>query len=283
MVLALAPSLVAMVWLVYQASWFWRHQPELQFGWIVLVLSVFLLTEVLDELPPMRPRVGIGVGVLYGVGCLALMTFQLYQAAFGTMAAGVMAVAFGAMAVVTANLAQVFGWRAVPRVAFPFYFLLIALPLPSFAQNLVVSRLQLLVASLNAEVLNLVGIPAMRRGSVIELTTGLVGVDDACSGFRSLQSSIMAGLFIGFVLFRSWGWCLLLGVLSVALAVVGNLGRTFFLCREGALKGVDAVRGVHDAAGWSVMIFTALGVALIAWGLNRVRTAPAETLSGRVS
>ena len=93
----------------------------------------------------------------------------------------------------------------------------------------------------------------------------------------------MAGLFIGFVLFRSWGWCLLLGILSVALAVVGNLGRTFFLCREGARKGVDAVRGVHDAAGWSVMIFTALGVALIAWGLNRVRSAPAETLSGRVS
>lgn len=270
---ALAPAACATAWLVYQASWFWRHQPDLQFGWIVLLLSMFLLSEVQDDLPPLRPRWTVGVAVLYGLGFLSMLLFQMYQAAFGTMAASLMALAFGAMAVVTANIVQMFGWRVVPRVAFPFYFLLIALPLPSFAQSLVVSRLQMLVATLNEDLLNLVGIPAIRRGSVIELTTGMVGVDDACSGFRSLQSSIMAGLFIGFILFRNWSWCLLMGLSAVLLAVVGNLGRTFYLCREGALKGVSAVQGVHDAAGWSVMAFTAVGVAGIAWGLNRVRTA----------
>jgi len=261
----LLPSWVAVGWLAWQASWYWSHKPEMSFGWIVVILCGFLITEVAPSLPPLRLKWSLPAVVLSVLGLAALILFQLYQAAFGTMPASLMALAFGSMAIVTANILHAYGPSALGTLGFAFYFLLIALPLPSFIQGLVISNLQNFVAAIDEELLNLIGIPAQRVGSIIELSTGKVGVDDACSGFRSLQSSIMAALFIGFLIFRSWGWRIALGLLAVALAILGNLGRTFYLCYQGAANGTESVRGVHDAAGWSVMLFTAVGVGLAAW------------------
>jgi exosortase len=261
----LLPSWVAAGWLAYQASWYWSHNPDMNFGWIVLLLCGFLVTEVAPELPDAPSRWGVGPVVLAAMGLGALVVFQLYQAAFGTMPASIMGLAIGVMAIVTANVIAVYGVRELGTLGFAFYFLLIALPLPSVVQSLVVSNLQGFVAAMDEELLNLVGIPAQRTGAIISLANGQVGVDDACSGFRSLQSSIMAGMFIGFLLFKSWGWRITLVFVAILLAVLGNLGRTFFLCYQGAAKGVESIKGVHDAAGWSVMAFTAIGVSVASW------------------
>lgn len=278
---AMLPAWVAMGWLIWQTSWYWSHKPDMSFGWIVVVLCGFLVTEVAPGLPPLRCRwtpVSVGLSVL-GLGLLLL--FQLYQAAFGTMPASLMALALGSMAIVTANILYSYGPGALGTLGFAFYFILIALPLPSFVQSLVIANLQTFVAAVNEELLNLIGIPAQRTGAIIELATGRVGVDDACSGFRSLQSSIMAALFIGFLIFRNWGWRAALGVLAVLLAILGNLGRTFYLCYQGASKGTDAVRGVHDAAGWSVMLFTAAGVGLASWLVLKVQALATATAAAR--
>ena len=275
----LLPSWVAAGWLAYQASWYWSHNPDMNFGWIVLLLCGFLVTEVAPQLPEARSRWGVGPVVLAALGLGALVAFQLYQAAFGTMPASIMGLAFGVMAIVTANVVAVYGVRELGTLGFAFYFLLIALPLPSVVQSLVVSNLQGFVASMDEELLNLVGIPAQRTGAIISLANGQVGVDDACSGFRSLQSSIMAGMFIGFLLFKSWGWRITLVVVSILLAVLGNLGRTFFLCYQGASRGVDSIKGVHDAAGWSVMAFTAIGVSAASWLVLATQRRLAEALA----
>lgn len=269
--LILLPAWCAAGWLIHQTSWFWSNRPDMNFGWIVVVLCGFLVTEVAPTLPAPRLRWTFASVALTAVGLGSMLMFQLYQAAFGTMPASLMGLAAGCMAVITGNLLYAFGPRVLPTLGFAFYFLLIAMPLPSFVQSLVISNLQNFVAMMDAELLNLIGIPAQRRGSIIDLATGSVGVDDACSGFRSLQSSIMAAFFIGFLIFKTWGWRMALVVLSVVLAVVGNLGRTFYLCYQGASKGTDAVKGVHDAAGWSVMIFTAVGVGLAAWIVQRLQ------------
>ena len=273
--LFLLPSWFAAGWLIYQTSWYWSHTPDMNFGWIVVLLCGFMITEVAPELPQPRLKWSFPSIVLAVLGLALMLLFQLYQAAFGTMPASLMALAFGSMSIITANLLYVYGPASLGTLGFAFYFLLIALPLPSFIQSLVVSNLQNFVAMMDEELLNIIGIPAQRQGSIIELSTGQVGVDDACSGFRSLQSSIMAALFIGFLLFKTWGWRIALGFLSVFLAILGNLGRTFYLCYQGASKGTDAVKGVHDAAGWSVMIFTAAGVGLAAWIVQKLQRTQA--------
>jgi len=261
----LLPSWVAATWLAYHASWYWSHSPEMQFGWMVLILCGFLVTEVAMQRPLAQQRWGLLPMLLVVIGVLALVMFQLYHAAFGTMPASLMGLAFGVMSIITANIIAVYGVGALGTLGFAFYFLLIALPLPSVVQSLLVSNLQLFVASMDEELLNLIGIPAQRSGAIIRLANGQVGVDDACSGFRSLQSSIMVGLFIGFLLFKGWGWRIVLVLVAILFAILGNIGRTFFLCWQGATRGIESIKGVHDAAGWSVMAFTAAGVGAASW------------------
>jgi exosortase len=261
----LMPSWVAASWLSYHASWYWLYSPEMYFGWIVLMLSGFLVTEVAIQRPLPVPRWGLVPMLLVVTGVAALVMFQLYHAAFGTMPASLMALALGVMLIITANIIAVYGVAAIGTLGFAFYFLLLALPLPSVVQSLLVSNLQLFVASIDVELLNLIGIPAQRTGSMIRLVNGQVGVNDACSGFRSLQSSIMAGLFIGFLLFKGWGWRITLVLISVLLAILGNVGRTLFLCCQGAAKGIELIKDFHDAAGWSVMAFTTAGIGAASW------------------
>ncbi len=265
------PSLLATAWLVYNASWFWTHNPDLNFGWLVVILAGFLVTEAVPQLPAPRRRWTIPSVFLAGVGVVLLGLFQMYQAAFGTMAASIMGLAIAVMCLVTANVLYVFGPRGIGTLGAAFYFLLIALPMPSFLQSLIVSNLQNFVAAVDVEVLKVLGYPASRDGSLVNLSSGQVGVDEACSGFRSLQSSVMAAVFLGFLQFRQWGWRGLLLLLSILLAVLGNLARTFYLCRQGAIHGADSVKGVHDAAGWSGLVFTAIGVSLAAWLITRLQ------------
>jgi exosortase len=129
----------------------------------------------------------------------------------------------------------------------------------------------------NVEVLNLVGIPAQQIGSTIRLPNCTVGIDEACSGVRSLQSAVMATLFIGYLTLRRKSLQVALFVAGVALAIFGNLVRSLFLSLTANAKGVEAIQNVHDTAGWSILAFTVCGVGLAAWWLGKVErrlTAP---------
>jgi len=100
-----------------------------------------------------------------------------------------------------------------------------------------------------------------------------VGVDEACSGIRSLQSSLMMALFIGDQSFRQAGlrWLLVGG--AVGWAVVGNIGRSLYLSLTAHRHGIAALNEVHDTAGWSVLVVTLVGLGVMAWALARWESA----------
>ena len=57
------------------------------------------------------------------------------------------------------------------------------------------------VASVTADAVGIWGIPALREGNLLQIWNGTGGIDEACSGVRSLQTCIMWGLYPG-ALFR---------------------------------------------------------------------------------
>ncbi len=263
--IALSPSLLALAWLVSKAQWYWNHRPDMQFGWIVLMLSTFLIWDQWAKRPNTAWKLkvlSVGVGL---AGLLILFVMQLYQAAFGLMPAVMMGLTAGAYAVAVANIHYVYGWPGLRFYAFPLLFFLIALPLPSFLYNPLVSGLQQKVASANVEILNLVGIPAHRAGSLIQLPNGTVGVNEACSGIRSLQSTVMATLFIGYLTLKRRSLQVALLAAGIFYAIGGNLMRSLYLCLTANARGIDAVAKVHDSAGWTILLGTAAGVAATAW------------------
>jgi exosortase len=268
--LMLAPSFLAMAWLVTKVSWFWNHRPDLQFGWVVLMLCGYLFFEAWEKRPALRTTPHWGGILLAIAGAFWLFVVQIYQAAFGVNSASTTGLSLGVLMMVLANLWCVFGGLGMRHFAFSFCFILIALPLPGAIHSPLVNGLQRVVTSINVELLNLLGIPAVRLGSIIKLPTCAVGVDEACSGIRSLQSTIMATLFIGYLTLKNNGSRAMLLFLGIGLAVLGNLIRSMSLTLAANARGSEGVTAAHDMAGWSILIFTVTGVVFCAWGLSKL-------------
>lgn len=269
----LAPSLLAMAWLITRAKWFWTNNPELNFGWVVVMLCAYLFWEAWEDRPPFEWRPRIWATGLGAAGLALMFLVQIYQAAMGSSVPITVGLALAVVLVAFANLGLVFGWTGIRKFGMAYAFLLVAMPMPSVIHGALVGGLQGFVATVNTEVLNLLGIPAQRVGSLIHLPAGTVGIDEACSGIRSLQSTVMATVFIGYLTLKRVSWQVVLFVCGVSLAVIGNLIRSLYLSLTANARGVEAIEEVHDAAGWSILIFTTAGVILISWLLNRLQKA----------
>jgi len=264
----LLPSAVAMLWLTAQSQWFWAHREELNFGYWVPVLCAYVFWRAWATKPPVQYR-WTWSGRFFAIsGAVILFIVQIYQAAFGMMAAGVLVLAMGVYFLVAANLHFVFGWRGVRHFAFSFLVFITALPMPSAIQNLAVLGLRNLVTALNVEFLNFIGIPANGSGSVIQIANGVVGIDDACSGIIGFRVCIMLTFFLGHIQLRFLMPLLIL--LGVGWSVLGNIFRTFVLCYIMHAKGTEAVNAWHDSAAFTFMIFSVLGVFLTSWALKKV-------------
>jgi exosortase len=174
------------------------------------------------------------------------------------------------MLMVAANLSFLFGQKGARHFAFAFAFFFLALPIPSAVQGQLVASLQSLVVTLDVEVLKLMGIPARQMGSLIQLANGSVGINEACSGIRSLQAATMMSLFVAWLKLTHRGLQITLVALGILWAVFGNFLRSLFLSCVANAKGTEAVNSYHDAAGWYIMAFTFAGVALSAWLLRKL-------------
>lgn len=158
------------------------------------------------------------------------------------------------------------GWPWSRHFLFPFALFLVAVPWVTPVEQTVVQGLTGANAGGVVEVLGALGIPALRRGNVIEVSTGLVGIEEACSGIRSLQASLMLGLFLGEWCRLSAGRRVLLCFLGLALAFLFNLIRTFLMVWIASKQGVAAVAGWHDPSGITILLACFLSLwALAAW------------------
>lgn len=277
---AMLPAVLVLGDLVYRLSWIWSERPEMQFGWIVLMLVGYLFTERWADRPRVALRFHWSLVVAVVMSIAALMVVQVVQAVLGLSSTLLYLHAGASFLLAFACLGYAFGPKGPGHFLFPLLFLLTAVPLPSFVQGPIVSGLQTAIAATNVELLNLLGVSARRVGSLIHLAQGAVGVDEACSGIRSLQSSVMATMFIGYLSLQSNFLRCLLFVGGVGFAVVGNVFRSLYLSWIADSRGVSAVAAVHDSAGWSILVFTAAGVGFFAWSLARVeRAARAEEAS----
>ncbi len=150
--------------------------------------------------------------------------------------------------------------------AFPLTFILVAVPWPSVVEQPIIQNLSRLNAAMVVEVLDAVNVPAIQHGNVIEVGTGEVGINDACSGIRSFQSSLMISLFIGeYYLFGRRQRVLML-FFGMALAIILNLCRTSILTWLAAKKGIGAIAEYHDEAGMLILL-ASFSVMWVAGGL----------------
>lgn len=266
-VLFFLAAALAVLWLI-PVSTAWRLAPDLGHAWAVPLLIAYLWWERWAERPAAISRLGPGsppyrwllaatalaVAVIGLPLRLLLTPFPLWP---GLLAA--FTVLFAAVAV---GAAWAFAGRAGLRwVGGPLILVLSALPVPSAMENAIVQPLRVGMATLAAEISNLVGQPALALGTSVRLGGGWVGIDEACGGIRSLQACVMIGLFFGEWYRFGWRRRLVLLVAAIVSALLGNFLRVLVLSLL-ANAGPEAMSRAHDPAGWLAM---GLSLVLTGW------------------
>lgn len=279
--LALVGAAYLALWLevVNQLASEWSLNPEYGYGWTVPFLGALLFYLRWRSRPTAEtaqfPRLTSVVVIL---AALALFPARLVAIANPdwrlldwTMALAAVVISLGAI-----HLAGGKPW--LRHFAFPVLFFLVAVPWPTQLEQTVVQNLMRADSAITIQLLNVIGTLAVQHGNVIELPTGQVGIDDACTGVRSLQATFMVALFLGAFYCLTKSRRVFLVLAGALCAFICNIGRTFLLCEIAADNGIAAIHRWHDPAG-----FTILFICLFAlWGLSlwlQPRNLPNERLT----
>ncbi|MBI3880949.1 MAG: exosortase/archaeosortase family protein [Verrucomicrobia bacterium] len=280
------PGLIAVLWLgvVNQLRVEWAINPQYSYGLGVPFLAAYLLAKRWGTRPPpAAPIAGVTFWLLLGGAAFVLLPVRLVQEANPDwrLVSWAHALTVGALSLFVTWLLG--GWPWVRHFIFPIAFLAVAVPWPSNAETAVVQTMMNQVTGLTVETMNWLGVLARQRGNLIELPTGVVGVNEACSGVRSFQSTLMIALFLGelyrLTLARR---AVLLGA-GVVLAFMLNVARALFLTWQCAKHGMAAAGSWHDPAGYAIFGVSFAGLLGLVFLLRRTNGAEPEDTPPKVA
>jgi exosortase len=165
-----------------------------------------------------------------------------------------------------------FGARAVIRNWFIFLYLLFAVPPPRMWLDRLTFPLKQFVSTAATEMLQPLGIPVAHEGVVIYVAQYQLLVEDACSGMNSIFGLLAISLFYIYLMRGgSWWYSLILGVLSVPIAILANIIRIVILILLTYYAGDDVAQGfLHMAAGVFVFATALILMFAVDSGLSRI-------------
>ena len=274
---ALSVLFLAALWfgLCRELSGEWSVNEQYNFGWFVPFFALYLFwlrwqdrppTQISNRISHIAYSAALGMAIAALLLLLPLRLFEIANPEWRLLAWT------HALAVVTLTLLLLWwaGGKAWLRhFAFPVAFIFIAVPWPTALETPVIQGLMRVVARVAAETAMLLGTPAQVEGNLIRVSNGLVGVNEACSGIRSLQTSLMIGLLFGEMKRLSVLRRVALVACAVAIALLANFVRAVFLVRIAATENLSQVSRWHDIAGYSIIAFVFAATLALAYLLGR--------------
>ena len=158
---------------------------------------------------------------------------------------------------------------------FPALIWLVSAPLVSVLETKVRVFLLTQVTIIVFSLMDFLGFAIERQGNVLVLPKGVVGVEEACSGIRSLTACIFAGSFLAAVYLKQFWKKALLVLTAMLFAVITNLFRSAFLTLWAYFYGSEAINdhwvlpligdigSVHDVMGFAVLGLTSVGLIML--------------------
>lgn len=245
----------------------WTMAPDLGHGWALPCLMGWLIWERISTAGKIHgvqtPRASgwllLATGlVLYTCVRLLLEPFPLWPSVLWLLA---LLLYFFLLA--SAWLAGGKAW--VRALAGPLALIFTAVPWPGVMENAFLHPLRQGLAVGVAEVLNLMSVPAFAEGATIQISGGIVGVDEACGGMRSLQTSLLIGWFVGELACMGLARRFALLGCAVIAAIAGNFLRALTLTWLMDEGGVELLNKWHDPAGYLALGCSLLVVLLLGW------------------
>ncbi|MFH2137593.1 MAG: exosortase/archaeosortase family protein [Candidatus Omnitrophota bacterium] len=154
-----------------------------------------------------------------------------------------------------------FGMNMFRKMIFPIGYLIFMIPMPLVLVSNIVIRMKLFAAQMATNALNIIGIKAIRDGSIIKMPFSYIEVEAPCSGLRSLIALLALGAAFAYLakhnLWKKW----LLFLFALPIAIAANVMRIVLLGWVSDVYGMKAAQGwIHDFSGFLLFAAAALGL-----------------------
>jgi len=148
-----------------------------------------------------------------------------------------------------------FGKEMTKNLIFPIFFLYAMIPLPLVLVGNLTVKLKLFAAQISTLLLNWVGFPSIRDGSVIRMPGSFIEVAAPCSGLRSIISLLTLGLIFAYAMKISFVKKAILFLSSIPIAIATNVMRIMAVAIVNDLYGGKVAMGTfHDVTGYAVFV-----------------------------
>jgi exosortase len=225
----------------------WAKDENFSHGYFVPLFCAYVIWQKRHELAAV-PKQSSAWGALIIAGALLTLTV-------GILGSELFLSRTSLILLVGGIIIYFWGWGFFSKLAFPWAFLFLMVPIPAIIFNQITFPLQILASKLASAALPLFGVPVLREGNIIELPAMPLEVAEACSGIRSLLSLGTLAIIYGYFLETKISRRVLLALASIPIAVAAN---AFRIVGTGLLVQYwdpdKALGFFHEFSGWVIFI-----------------------------
>jgi exosortase len=234
----------------------WEHNDNYSHGFLIAPVSIFLAWMMRKELraTPAAPA---------AAGLVAVAIAVLAQLA-GVRGDVTMFQAYSLILLVAGIVWTWFGLRVLRRVAFPVAFLAFMAPTFPVLVNQLSFRLKAIAAFGSVSLAQAMGISVTRQGMDLYFPTGVMAIEGACSGLNSLIALMALGALFAYLGTGATWRRVVLFLMSVPVALAGNIVRITSLCVYAGLTDTTRATGLfHDIGGFVLFGFSLTALFLL--------------------
>jgi exosortase len=241
----------------------WYADADMGHGFFVPVIAGYIAWKKRDEIADIAPTPN-----WWGLAIMLWGALQLYVA---TLGAELFLSNTSLVISIIGAVLLLGGTRYLKVFAFPLFLLFFMIPIPAIIYNQLTFPLQLIASSAAERGIDLLQIPVLREGNVLELASTKLNVVEACSGIRSLLTLTFLSLVYGYFFEKRIWVRVVLFFATIPIAIVANAGRVTLTGVVAEFNPALADGFFHEAQGW--VIFMVALVILVALHQLIVRTA----------
>lgn len=229
----------------------WNSSETFAHQYAILPISLWLIWKRRQTLALMTP-------VPYGPA-LILLALCGFVWLLGSLADVKVVKQYALVLTIVLSAVSLLGRRISWSIAFPLFFLLLAVPFGEiFINPLIEFTANFTVAALRAT-----GMPVLREGNSFSIPSGHWAVVEACSGIRYLIASVTLGCLYAYLTYQSRIRQAVFVLISIVVPIIANGLRAYMIVMIGHLSGMRLAVGVdHLIYGW---LFFGLVMFLMFW------------------
>ncbi len=236
----------------------WIIDPNYEHGFLVPVISAYLLWQKRGEWQAIPRQPAIGLGLTISVLGLLLYTVANAGAEWFVARTAMLLTLYG-MVIYFAGL------RFFKKISAPLLYLGFMIPLPYVVYYRLTFPLQQIASTGAFRIMRALGMAGQQEGNILHFSGFSLEVIEACSGLRSIMVLITLGALLAYLtpvsnLARGF-----IFLAAVPIAIAANIFRLITLAMLGIFVSPEAAMSfLHEGSGIMVFLFGLLLLSILA-------------------